>query len=42
MHPDNHNKSYDRIEVPFLEKEMQDLMEFRKQQLLSQQTNTRH
>jgi ATP-dependent exoDNAse (exonuclease V) beta subunit len=42
MHPDNHNKSYDRIEVPFLEKEMHDLMEFRKQQLLSQQTNTHH
>ena len=33
MHPENINKSYDRIEVPFLEKEMVDLLEYRKQQL---------
>jgi CRISPR/Cas system-associated exonuclease Cas4 (RecB family) len=33
MHPDNINKSYDRIEVPFLEKEMRDLFEYRRKQL---------
>jgi hypothetical protein len=33
MHPDNANKSYDRIEVPVLEKEMHDLFEYRKTQL---------
>ena len=33
MHPDNYNKSYDRIEVPFLEKEIRDLFEYRKTQL---------
>lgn len=33
MHPDNPNKSYDRIEVPFLEKEMQDLFEYRRKQI---------
>jgi hypothetical protein len=33
MHPDNSNKSYQHIEVPFLEKEMTDLMEYRKSQL---------
>jgi len=37
MHPDNINKSYDRIEVPFLEKEMRDLFEYRRTQL--SQTN---
>ena len=34
MHPDNYNKNYQRIEVPVLKKEMEDLFEFRKQQLL--------
>jgi ATP-dependent exoDNAse (exonuclease V) beta subunit len=29
LHPDNAYKTYDRIEVPFLEKEMRDLIELR-------------
>lgn len=33
MHPENPTKSYDRIEVPFLDKEMQALLEYRKQQV---------
>jgi ATP-dependent exoDNAse (exonuclease V) beta subunit len=33
LHPDNAYKSYDLIPVPFLEKEMTDLLEFRKQQI---------
>ena len=33
MHPDNPNKSYDRIEVPFLEKEMENLFAYRRAQL---------
>jgi len=33
MHPDNYTKSYDRIEVPFLDKEMRDLFEYRRNQL---------
>lgn len=33
MHPENYNKSYDRIEVPFLDKEMRDLFEYRRNQL---------
>jgi hypothetical protein len=41
MHPDNYNKNYQRIEVPVLEKEMEDLFEFRKQQLL-ENTKTTH
>jgi len=34
LHPDNPYKTYDRIEVPFLDKEMQDLIEVRKLELL--------
>jgi hypothetical protein len=34
LHPDNPYKSYDRIEVPFLDKEMKDLIEFRRKELL--------
>jgi ATP-dependent exoDNAse (exonuclease V) beta subunit len=33
LHPDNAYKTYDRIEVPFLEKEMKDLLELRKFEL---------
>ena len=33
LHPDNPYKSYDLIPVPIMEKEMRDLMEFRKMQL---------
>ena len=35
IHPDNPYKKYDRIQVPFLEKEMADLMVFRKEQLVA-------
>jgi hypothetical protein len=35
LHPNNHNKSYQLIEVPFLDKEVNDLFELRKQQVLS-------
>jgi hypothetical protein len=34
LHPDNPYKTYDRIEVPFLEKEMQDLFDERRSQIL--------
>lgn len=33
MHPDNVNKSYNRIEIPFLEKEIHELMDYRKTQV---------
>lgn len=33
LHPDNAYKNYDRIEVPFLEKEMNDLFEHRKKEI---------
>jgi hypothetical protein len=33
LHPDNAYKSYDLIPVPFLDKEMRDLLEFRKKQI---------
>jgi len=33
LHPDNPYKSYDRIEVPFLDKEMKELLEVRLQEL---------
>lgn len=33
LHPDNPYKNYERIEVPFLEKEMSDLLEVRLQEL---------
>ena len=39
LHPDNPYKSYDRIEVPFLDKEMKDLIEFRCQELLEKKHN---
>jgi CRISPR/Cas system-associated exonuclease Cas4 (RecB family) len=34
IHPDNPYKTYDRIKVPFLDKEMEDLFEYRKQQVV--------
>jgi hypothetical protein len=33
LHPDNQYKTYDRIEVPFMEKEMSDLFELRRIQI---------
>jgi hypothetical protein len=33
LHPDSAYKTYDRIEVPFLDKEISDLFEYRKQQV---------
>lgn len=33
LHPDNHNKNYDRIEVPFLHKEIDDLFNQRIEQV---------
>ena len=33
LHPENVYKTYEEIEIPFLEKEMKDLIEFRKEQL---------
>jgi hypothetical protein len=33
LHPDDAYKSYELLPVPFLEKEMRDLFEFRKSQL---------
>jgi ATP-dependent exoDNAse (exonuclease V) beta subunit len=35
LHPNNQYKTYDRIEVPFLEKEMKDLFDYRRAQLES-------
>lgn len=35
LHPDNANKSYEVVEVPFLDKEMADLWDYRKNQLAS-------
>lgn len=35
LHPDNPYKTYDRIHVPILEKEMADLVEYRKQEVAS-------
>ena len=37
MHPDNKYKMYERIEVPFLDKEMDELIKLRKQQLLEKE-----
>lgn len=36
IHPDNAYKTYDRIEIPFLEKEMDELFEYRKSQIINQ------
>jgi hypothetical protein len=36
MHPENPYRNYERIEVPSLEKEMVDLFEYRREQLLSE------
>jgi len=33
MHPDNYLKSYERIEVPFLTKEMNDLFALRREEV---------
>jgi ATP-dependent exoDNAse (exonuclease V) beta subunit len=33
LHPDNPYKNYDRIEVPFLEEDMQNLFEYRRKQI---------
>jgi hypothetical protein len=40
MHPDNHMKTYDRIEVPFLPKEMADLFEYRRTQIAQNSIKT--
>jgi len=37
MHPDNKYKNYQRIKVPFLDKEINDLIEMRKKQLIEQE-----
>lgn len=37
MHPDNKYKMYERIEVPILDKEMDELIKLRKQQLLEKE-----
>ena len=37
MHPDNKYKMYERIKVPFLDKEMDELIKLRKQQLLEKE-----
>jgi hypothetical protein len=42
LHPDNAYKTYERIEVPFLDKEMQDLVEYRKEQVASGKCYARH
>jgi hypothetical protein len=33
LHPENSQKSYDLIPVPFMEDEMRDLMDYRKKQI---------
>jgi hypothetical protein len=38
MHPENKYKNYQRIEVPFLEKEMNDLILLRKQEVADMET----
>jgi hypothetical protein len=35
LHPDNPNKSYEIVDVPFLDKEMADLWDYRRNQLAS-------
>jgi hypothetical protein len=40
MHPDNHMKTYDRIEVPFLPKEMADLFQYRRTQITENSIKT--
>jgi hypothetical protein len=42
LHPDNAYKTYDLIPVPFLEKEMLDLVEFRKKQLMENKSEGNH
>lgn len=37
MHPDNKYKNYQRIKVPFLDKEINDLIDMRKKQLIEQE-----
>jgi hypothetical protein len=39
MHPDNPYKNYERIEVPFLETELDALFEYRRQQVEHQNDN---
>lgn len=34
LHPDNPYKTYDRIEVPFIDKEMADLVDYRKKEIM--------
>jgi hypothetical protein len=33
LHPENPSNTYERVEVPLLEKEMADLLEFRRKQV---------
>ena len=40
MHPENPYKNYERIEVPVLEKELDALFEYRRQQVIEQQLKT--
>ena len=40
LHPDNPSKTYERVEVPFLDKEMTDLFEFRKKQVEEMMSNS--
>jgi hypothetical protein len=40
LHPDNANGSYQIIEVPFLEKEIADLFEYRRTMLIPKGLNT--
>ena len=42
MHPDNPYKNYERIEVPVLEKELDALFEYRRQQVASDRDNNRY
>jgi hypothetical protein len=33
LHPDNHTKTYEVVDIPFMDKEMEDLWEMRKKDL---------
>jgi hypothetical protein len=40
LHPDNGYKTYERIEVPFLENEMKDLVKLRLAEVAAKQKHT--
>jgi hypothetical protein len=42
LHPDNHNKSYQLIEIPFLDKEINDLFNLRREQVKNGITIKKH